>query len=79
VKLLLGGRFADPSSGLDAASAGWSTFYFRSFTSRYEIESFSAAPQSTLHVRDSDLPAGQHEHIGRWKEVIVGAPLWQTL
>ena len=43
------------------------------------IERFPVGSAYSLHVRESDMAAGKYEGIGRWKEVIVGDPLWRTL
>jgi hypothetical protein len=78
VTLYLGGRVLDPGAELDAGGFR-TTFYFSSFTPRAVIESFPVNKSFTLQVRESDLSPGRHEGIGRWKEVIVGDPLWRVL
>lgn len=76
VNLLVRGRMLGT---LDMKGSCWSTFYFQSFLSRADLERFEGTGQVTLHLRISDLEPGRHTGIGKWREVIVGDPLWQEL
>lgn len=64
---------------LDIQGSGWCTFYLQTFHSRSEIERLAGSDQITVHVMRSDLPAGEHTGVGKWRQVIVGDPLWQKL
>ncbi len=64
---------------LDVHGSCWSTFYLQSFVSRAELEAMPGSSSVTLHLAQSDLPAGTHENIGSWDKVIVGDPVWKTL
>ena len=65
---------------LDMRGSCWSTFYFDGDYPSYVLEEMEGDfRQVTLHVRTSDLPRGEHEKIGTWRKVIVGAPVWERL
>ena len=64
---------------LDIAGSGWCTFYFQSFLGRADLERLQGSGEITLHLMQSDLDAGHHTGVGKWREVIVGDPLWQQL
>lgn len=76
VSLLVRGRMLGT---LDLEGSCWSTFYFQSFLGRADLERLEGTGQVTLHLRTSDLAPGRHTGIGKWREVIVGDPLWQEL
>jgi hypothetical protein len=78
VRLFLGGRFADPTTTLEAGAGLHCTFFFSSYTTRADMEGFAVSSSYALHVRTSDLADGAHQGIGRWGTVTVADPLWQT-
>lgn len=68
------------SGTLDCRGSGWCTFYFERYHSRSDLDALGRGFGGvTLHVRESDLPAGKHTDVGSWREVIVGDPLWEKL
>lgn len=68
--LLLRGRIF---GALDTRSSGWCDFWFDGYWTAAELETLGKeAGQVTLHVRQSDLPIGEHEGFGGWRRVIVG-------
>lgn len=69
LRLLLRGRVP----GTIRAGEGSGDFWFDGYWTRAELERLGTdAHRITLHVRESDLPKGEHEGFGGWRKVIVG-------
>ena len=71
---------------IDADGSCWCTLYFDGKYTAAELTKMAPAArargdfhQITLHVRESDLAAGEHKNIGSWRNVIVGDPVWEKL